>query len=193
MRDLFLIFFAIAIVNNVILAKFLGLCAFFGVSQDLKPAVSMGLALTFVLTLSSAASWIVNEFVLVPYNVEFLQTIVFIVVIAALVQFVEMFISKYAPLIQKALGIYLPLLTTNCSVLGVCLLNVKDGLTFIETIVQGLGAGIGYMLAICIMAGIRARLVFSNVPKPMQGLPISFIVGALLALSFFGFQGFLSH
>lgn len=192
-EELTLIFFYALITNNVILMKFLGLCAFFGVSNDIKPAFSMGLSVTFVITIASAVSWMINNFLLVPYDLIFLRTITFILIIAALVQIVEMFIAKFSPLLQRLLGIYLPLLTTNCAVLGVCLLSVNRELNFIQTIVHGFGAGLGFMCVICIMAGIRYRLDLYKVPKAMQGLPISFITGALLALSFLGFQGFLSH
>ncbi|MCP4716747.1 MAG: RnfABCDGE type electron transport complex subunit A [Deltaproteobacteria bacterium] len=191
MEHLFLIFFSVVIVNNFILAKFLGLCPFFGVSREIKSAFSMGLAVVFVMVIASIVTWFVHRYVLIPYDVAFLQTIVFILVIATLVQFVELVIAKVSPVLQRVMGIYLPLITTNCAVLGVCLINIQANLSLIETIVHGLGAGVGFMLAICIMAGIRERLTVCNVPVSMQGFPLSFIIGCLMALSFFGFQGFL--
>jgi len=193
MEHLFVIFFSVVVVNNFILAKFLGLCPFFGVSRELKSAFSMGLAVIFVMTIASMVTWSIYRYVLIPYEVRFLQTIVFILVIAALVQLVELFITKTSPVLQRVLGIYLPLITTNCAVLGVCLLNIKEDFNFIETVVHGIGGGVGFTLAICIMAGIRERLSVCRVPVPMQGFPISFIIGCLMALSFFGFQGFLTH
>jgi H+/Na+-translocating ferredoxin:NAD+ oxidoreductase subunit A len=192
-ESLLVIFFSVVVVNNFILAKFLGLCPFFGVSKELKSAFSMGLAVVFVMTIASIVTWFLNKYVLIPFEVKFLQTIVFILVIAALVQLVELFIIKTSPVLQRVLGIYLPLITTNCAVLGVCLLNIKEDFSLIETIVHGFGGGVGFTLAICIMAGIRGRLDLGRVPLSMQGFPISFIIGCLMALSFFGFQGFFAH
>ncbi len=193
MEHLFIIFFGVVIVNNVVLTKFLGLCPFFGVSRELRSAFSMGLAVIFVMTIASIVTWTVNRYLLVPFQMEFLKTIVFILVIATLVQFVELVIARVSPVLQRVLGIYLPLITTNCAVLGVCLINIKEDFNLIETIVYGFGGGVGFMLAICIMAGIRERLSLARVPAAMQGFPISFIIGCLMALSFFGFQGFFSH
>lgn len=187
--ELFAVFFSVLIVNNFILAKFLGLCPFFGVSRDLRSAACMGLAVTFVMTAASAVTWAVNDHVLEPCGVMYLQTIVFILVIATLVQFVELVIKKMSPVLQRVLGIYLPLITTNCAVLGVCLLNIQDELSLAEAIVHGFGGGAGFALVICMMAGIRERLDKARVPLAMQGIPISFIVGCLMALSFLGFQG----
>jgi Na+-translocating ferredoxin:NAD+ oxidoreductase subunit A len=187
--ELFAIFFSVMIVNNFILAKFLGLCPFFGVSRDLRSAACMGLAVTFVMTAASAVTWAVNDHVLVPFGVMYLQTIVFILVIATLVQFVELVIKKLSPVLQRVLGIYLPLITTNCAVLGVCLLNIKQQMSLSEAIVHGFGGGVGFALVICMMAGIRERLEMSRIPLAMQGIPISFITGCLMALAFSGFQG----
>lgn len=187
--ELFALFFSVMIVNNFILARFLGLCSFFGVSRDLRSAACMGLAVTFVMTAASAVTWAVNDYVLAPRGVVYLQTIVFILVIATLVQFVELVIKKLSPTLQRVMGIYLPLITTNCAVLGVCLLNIKKDMTLLESVVHGFGGGAGFALVICIMAGIRERLEMSRVPLAMQGIPISFITGCLMALSFFGFQG----
>jgi electron transport complex protein RnfA len=187
--ELLALLFGVMIINNFILAKFLGLCSFLGVSRDLRSASSMGLAVTFVTTLASAVTWALNEYVLEPCGVIYLQTIVFILVIAALVQFVEAVIKKVSPPLQRALGIYLPLITTNCAVLGVCLLIMNKDMNLIESVVFGFGGGAGYLLVICMMAGIRERLDLNRVPLAMQGMPINFIVGCLMALSFFGFQG----
>ena len=192
MEHLFVLFFSVVVVNNFILTKFLGLCPFFGVSRELKSAGSMGIAVTFVMTCASAVTWLLNHYVLEPWDVVFLNTIAFILVIATLVQFVEMVIAKISPVLQRVLGIYLPLITTNCAVLGVCLLNIKQNLTLLETVVHGFGAGVGFMLAICIMAGIRERLSLATIPAALQGFPLSFIIGCLMALSFFGFQGFFN-
>jgi len=193
MENLFVIFITVFLVNNFVLAKFLGLCPFLGVSKDLKSAKSMGFAVIFVMTIASVVTWCVNTYILVPYNVTYLKTIVFILVIATLVQFVELFISKVSPTLQRVLGIYLPLITTNCAVLGVCILNVQEEFNLLESIVHGFAAGLGFTLAICMMAGIRERLEFAKLPVSMQGFPISLIVGSLMALSFFGFQGFFSN
>jgi electron transport complex protein RnfA len=187
--ELLAIFFGVMIVNNFILAKFLGLCSFFGVSRDLRSAASMGLAVTFVMTSASAVTWAVNDHVLKPCGVMYLQTIVFILVVATLVQFVELVIKKFSPVLQRVLGIYLPLITTNCAVLGVCLLNIKEDMSLLESVVHGLGGGVGFALVICMMAGIRERLDKARVPQAMQGIPIAFIVGCLMALSFLGFHG----
>jgi len=187
--ELLAVFFSVLIVNNFILAKFLGLCPFFGVSRDLRSAASMGLAVTFVMTAASAVTWAVNDHVLEPCGVMYLQTIVFILVIATLVQFVELVIKKLSPMLQRVLGIYLPLITTNCAVLGVCLLNIKQNMSLAEAVVHGFGGGLGFALVICIMAGIRERLQMSRVPLAMQGMPISFITGSLMALAFLGFHG----
>jgi len=193
MENLFVIFITVFLINNFVLAKFLGLCPFLGVSKELKSASCMGLAVIFVMSIASVVTWCVNTYILVPYEVTYLKTIVFILVIATLVQFVELFISKVSPTLQRVLGIYLPLITTNCAVLGVCILNVQEGFSLLETVVHGFGGGLGFTLAICMMAGIRERLEFAKLPVSMQGFPISLIVGSLMALSFFGFQGFFSH
>lgn len=193
MEKLAVIIFSVILINNFVLSRFLGLCPFLGVSREFKSSLSMGAAVIFVMTLASFSTWFIQYCLLVPYNVEFLQTIVFILVIAALVQFVEMVLQKVSPVLQQALGIYLPLITTNCAVLGVCILNIREDYTLLETVVHGAGAGIGFTLAILIMAGIRGRLSLGRVPRCMQGFPISFIVACLMALSFFGFQGFFTH
>lgn len=190
MEKMIVIFISVVLINNLVLARFLGLCPFVGVSRELNAAFSMGVAVTFVMTMASIVTWISYTFFLAPYNVEFLQTIVFIMVIASFVQFVEMVIAKTSPLLQESLGIYLPLITTNCAVLGVSLLNIKGGYNLLETIIHGLGGGIGFTMAMLMMAGIRERLEFCAVPECMKGFPIAFIVMSMMALAFFGFQGF---
>ncbi len=178
-------------VNNFILTRFLGLCPFFGVSKKTKPALGMGLAVIFVLSLASMATWLVYNLVLVPLKIQYLQVIVFILVIATLVQFVELFLKKANPVLYKALGIYLPLITTNCAVLGVALLNVQEGYSFIAATVFGISAGVGFTLALLLMSGIRERLELSKVPKAFEGLPIAFIVAALMSMAFLAFSGMI--
>ena len=185
-------------VQNFVLVKFLGICPFLGVSKKLDTAVGMGMAVTFVMTLASIMTWLCQTLILVPLNIEYMQTIAFIVIIAALVQFVEMFLQKSIPSLYKSLGIYLPLITTNCAVLGVALLNVEsasvinpgaEGYTLIESIISGFSGGIGFLVAIVLFAGVRERLENSNIPKSLQGFPIALISASLLAMAFLGFQG----
>ena len=176
--------------ENFILVKFLGICPFMGVSKKTDTAVGMGIAVIFVMALASAATWAVNEFLLVSLGLEYMQTVVFILVIAALVQFVEMFLQKAMPSLYQALGIYLPLITTNCAVLGVALLNVQNSYTFIEAVVYGVTGGIGFTLAIVLFSSIRQRLEDCDCPKAFKGFPLALIAAGLLALSFMGFSGF---
>ena len=184
-------------VQNFVLVKFYGICPFLGVSKKLDTALGMGMAVTFVMTLASIMTWLCQKFILVPLNIEYMQTIAFIVIIAALVQFVEMFLQKSIPSLYSALGIYLPLITTNCAVLGVALLNVRTAsvisaegsYTLIESIVNGFSAGIGFMIAIVLFAGVRERLESSDIPKALQGMPIALISASLLAIAFLGFAG----
>ncbi|MGM9552801.1 MAG: electron transport complex subunit RsxA [Faecousia sp.] len=176
--------------ENFILVKFLGICPFMGVSKKLDTSLGMGLAVIFVMALASAATWAVNEFLLVPLELAYMQTVVFILVIAALVQFVEMFLQKVMPALYQALGIYLPLITTNCAVLGVALLNIQNGYTFLESVVYGITGGVGFTLAIVLFASIRERLEDCDCPKAFKGFPLALIAAGLLALSFMGFSGF---
>ncbi len=192
MEKFLIIFFSVIFINNFVLSRFLGLCPFLGVSREFNAAFSMGIAVTFVMTMASVVTWTFYNILLVPYKLVFLQTIVFILVIATCVQFVEMVIAKTSPLLQEALGIYLPLITTNCAVLGVSLLNVKEGYSLLETTVHGFGAGVGFTMAMLIMAGIRERLEFSAIPESMKGFPIAFIITSMMAFAFFGFQGFFA-
>ena len=183
--------------QNFVLVKFYGICPFLGVSKKTDTALGMGMAVTFVMTLASIMTWLCQRFILVPLDIEYMQTIAFIVIIAALVQFVEMFLQKSIPSLYSSLGIYLPLITTNCAVLGVALLNVRtasvivpgESYTLIESIINGFSAGVGFMLAIVLFAGVRERLESSDIPKSLQGMPIALISASLLALAFLGFQG----
>lgn len=189
MSEYFLLLLGTALVNNVVLVRFLGLCPFMGVSNKLDTALGMGLATAFVLTLSSAAGWIVDHFILTPLDIGFLRILSFILVVAAVVQFTEMVIRKYSPLLHRVLGIFLPLITTNCAVLGVALLNVQEQNTFVESIVYGLGSAIGFTLVMVLFAGLRERLAVANIPAPFSGTPIAFITAGLLSLAFMGFSG----
>lgn len=177
------------LINNYIFMKFLGLCPFLGLSKQLDTAVGMSMALTFVMAAASAVAWLFQRFILVPLHLEYLQTIAFILVIAALVQFVEMVIQKLSPTLYQALGIYLPLITTNCAVLGVAILNVQANYNLVESIVNGIAGALGWSLATILFAGIRERLIFSKIAKPLEGFPIALIASGLLSLAFFGFQG----
>ena len=176
--------------ENFILVKFLGICPFMGVSRKTDTALGMGVAVIFVMALASAATWAVNEFLLIRLGLEYMQTVVFILVIAALVQFVEMFLQKALPALYQALGIYLPLITTNCAVLGAALLNIQNGYTFIESVVYGVTGGIGFTLAIVLFSSVRERLEDCDCPKAFRGFPLALIAAGLLALSFMGFSGF---
>ena len=190
MKSVLYVILTAAITNSYVLVKFLGICPFMGVSKKTDTAVGMGIAVIFVMALASAATWAVNEFLLVRLGLEYMQTVVFILVIAALVQFVEMFLQKAMPSLYQALGIYLPLITTNCAVLGVALLNVQNSYTFIESVVYGLTGGIGFTLAIVLFSSIRQRLEDCDCPKAFKGFPLALIAAGLLALSFMGFSGF---
>ena len=175
--------------NNFIFSQFLGICPFLGVSKKVDTAVGMGFAVTFVMGLASAITWAVNKFILVPLDLEYMQTVAFILVIASLVQFIEMFLQKSMPSLYTALGVYLPLITTNCAVLGVALLNIQEGYNFIESVVYGITGGIGFLVAIVLFASIRERLVFAEYPKSFEGFPIALVTAGLMALAFMGFSG----
>lgn len=191
MEDLLKLAVATALINNVVLSQFLGLCPFLGVSKKTKTAASMGAAVIFVLTIASACASIVYEQVLVRFNVEYLETIVFILLIAALVQFVEMFLKKFSPPLYKALGVYLPLITTNCAVLGIVIINVQKEYSFVESIVNALGTGIGFTLAIVILAGLREKMEYNKISPAFKGMPIVLITAGLMAIAFSGFAGIL--
>ena len=177
------------LVNNFILAQFLGICPFMGVSQKTGTAMGMGLAVTFVMGIASAVTWAVNTYILIPLDLGYMQTVAFILVIAALVQFVEMFLQKAVPTLYQALGIYLPLITTNCAVLGVAPLNIQKSYNFIESVVYGITGGIGFLVAIVLFASIREHTEDADCPKSFKGFPIALISAGLLALAFMGFSG----
>lgn len=191
MKELILILISSALVNNVVLSQFLGLCPFLGVSKKTKTAASMGAAVIFVIMIASAVTYAVHYQVLVPLGMEYMQTIVFILVIAALVQMIEMMLKKVSPAIYSALGVYLPLITTNCAVLGVAITNIQDGSTFAESMMNSLGTSVGFLIAIVIMAGIRERLEGNDIPKAFQGMPIVLITAGLMAIAFCGFSGII--
>lgn len=185
---LFFIFLSAVLVNNFVLARFLGICPFLGVSKRLSTATGMGMAVIFVMTIASVITWLLNR-ILVAMGLEFLTTIVFILIIATLVQFVELFMKKNSPALYEALGIYLPLITTNCAILGLALLNVLCGYTLLETVVHSVAAGVGFTLALVIFAGIRERLELVDMPESFKGLPGALVTAGLLSLAFMGFQG----
>ncbi len=183
------------LINNFVLSRFIGLCPFFGVSKKLSNAIGMGMAVVFVMAIASSFTWIINKYILISLGAEYLQTIVFILVIAALVQVIEMALQKYSPALYEALGIYLPLITTNCAVLGVAIINTGinqltgNPFSFVESIVNGVTSGIGFMLALILMAGLREKLELADIPKTLEGLPIAFVTAGLMALAFLGFAG----
>lgn len=189
MKELIMIIVGAALINNVVLSQFLGICSFLGVSRQMKASASLGVANIFVITVASAVANLLYTFVLVPLNLDYLQTIVFILVIAALVQIVEMFIKKTSPSLYQALGIYLPLITTNCAVLGVALTNVQNDYNFIQSVLSGLGTAVGYTIAIVLLAGIRGRLDEEAIPAPFRGAPAVLLSAALMAIAFMGFSG----
>ena len=189
--NLIVISLSAILINNFVLVRFLGICPFLGVSKKVDAALGMGMAVTFVIGLSSALIYLVNTYILVPLSLEYLRTITFILIIAALVQFVEMFLQKMSPALYSALGIYLPLITTNCAVLGTALLIVQEEYNFVEGLVFGISAGLGFTLAILIFAGIRERLNYSKIPEHLKGFPIALITAALLSMAFLGFQGLI--
>lgn len=191
MTEYLLIIVGTVWVNNIVLSQFLGLCPFMGVSRKLETAMGMGLATTFVLTLSSISSYLLNEFVLAPFGLEYLRTISFILVIAAIVGFTEMAVRKTSPLLHNVLGIYLPLITSNCAVLGVALLNVQKSNSFIESTLYGMGSALGFTLVLILFAGIRERLDAADVPSPFKGSSIGLITAGLMALAFMGFSGLI--
>ncbi|MDP3486514.1 MAG: electron transport complex subunit RsxA [Bacillota bacterium] len=191
MSNLVVIFLSAILINNFVLTRFLGICPFLGVSKKVETAVGMSLAVIFVMTVASLTTWVVQTYVLDLFGLGYLRTIAFILVIAVLVQFVEMVIQKSSPTLYQALGVYLPLITTNCAVMGVTLINMNEGYTLVQSLVHGFAAAVGFGLAIVVFAGIRERLELSDIPEPLQGFPIALIVAGLLSISFFGFQGLL--
>ena len=189
MKSLILIIITGALINNVVLNQFLGICSFLGVSKQMKASASLGGAVIFVITIASAVASLLYDYVLAPLGMDFMKTIVFILVIAALVQIVEMFLKKTSPGVYKALGIYLPLITTNCAVLGVALTNVQDGYNFIESVFSGFGTAVGFTIAIVLLASIRTRIREEDIPAPLRGAPIVLISAALMSIAFMGFSG----
>ena len=190
MKDsLIMIIVAGALINNVVLSQFLGICSFLGVSKQMKASMRLGGAVIFVMTIASAVASLLYDFVLKPLGLDFMKTIIFILVIAALVQIVEMFLKKKSPSVYKALGIYLPLITTNCAVLGVALTNVQQEYNFIQSVLSGFGTAVGYTIAIVLLAGIRSRINEKDIPAPLRGAPIVMIAAALMSIAFMGFSG----
>ena len=192
-KDLLVILIGSSLVSNVVLSQFLGLCPFLGVSKKVDTAVGMGGAVVFVITLASAVAAAIYKFILVPLDITYLQTIVFILVIAALVQFVEMFLKKYVQGLYRALGVYLPLITTNCGVLGVTMNNISDGLNYGDSLLTALGCGLGFFMAMVIFSGVRSRVEDAEPPKSFEGLPITLVSASIVSLSFFGFSGVLDR
>ena len=186
---IFVILLSSILVNKFVMSKFLGCCPFLGVSKKINTALGMGAAVTFVMALASVITYLVQYYVLVPFGIEYLQTIAFILVIAALVQLVEMVIQKMSPSLYNALGVYLPLITTNCAVLGVAILNITESYNLIESLINGIGGALGFTLAIVLFAGIRERLEYSKIPVPLQGFPIALITAGIMSIAFLGFQG----
>lgn len=191
MREYLILFISTVLVNNFVLTRFLGLCIFFGVSKNLSASIGMGMAVTSVMTLSSILAWLVLHFILIPLNLVFLKTVVFVLLIASFVQLLELAIKKYAPTLYGMWGIYLLLIATNCVVLGVPLINADNNYSFTMSVVEALGSGIGFALAITLMASLREKLAYAKVPKPLKGMPVAFILAGMLALSFLGFSGML--
>jgi len=190
-NEIIVIFLGMALINNFILARFLGLCPFFGVSKQLKSAFSMGVAVTFVMSIAALAAWLINTYILIPFDIQYMYIVIFILVIATLVQIIELFIKKTNAPLYFSFGIYLPLITTNCAVLGITLINRTEGYSLTGSVVAALGAGLGFTLVLAIMSGIREKLETSRVPKSMKGLPIAFIIATLLGLAFSGFGGMI--
>ena len=189
MSNLITIFISLAIINNFIVARFLGLCPFFGVSKRLRDAVSMGAAVTFVMLMASVATWVITHYILIPLDVLYMRIVVYILVIATLVQIVELTIKRTNLTLYNAFGIYLPLITTNCAILGITLINFREGYSFIESVVAALGGGVGFAFILTVMSGIREKLELADCPKVMRGLPVAIFVAMLLGLTFFGFGG----
>ncbi|MBS5852225.1 MAG: electron transport complex protein RnfA [Bacilli bacterium] len=192
-KTLIVILMTSVLVNNYVLNRFLGICPFLGVSKKLNQAVGMGVAVIFVMLLATLVTWPIQRFLLEPNDLGYMQTIIFILVIAALVQLVEIILKRYMPSLHKALGVYLPLITTNCAVLGVTINNINDGYNFLESMVSSLGCGLGFLLAMVLFAGVRSRLETSNAPNSFKGLPITLIAAAIVSCAFFGFAGIIEN
>ena len=193
LKSLAIILMTSVLVNNYVLSKFLGICPFLGVSKKLDQATGMGIAVTFVMLLATAVTYPIQTFLLAPFGLEYLQTIVFILVIASLVQLVEIILKRYLPALSRSLGVYLPLITTNCAVLGVTINNVTDGYNFVESMVSSLGCGLGFLLAMVLFAGVREKMENCNPPKAFRGLPLTLTAAAIVSLSFMGFAGIVDN
>ncbi|WP_071433504.1 electron transport complex protein RnfA [Angelakisella massiliensis] len=192
-KELIVILFSAILVNNFVLAKFMGICPFLGVSKKLDSAVGMSIAVTFVMLMATAATWPIYSYILAPNGMDYMQTVVFILVIAALVQLVEMILKKYVPVLHAALGIYLPLITTNCAVLGVTVLNISEEYNFAESMVNSLGAGIGFLLAMVLFCGVRMRIEGSKISENFKGIPITLVAASIVSMSFMGFGGLIEN
>lgn len=193
LKSLILILMGGVLINNYVLNQFLGICPFLGVSKKVNQASGMGMAVIFVMLFATAATWPIYNFVLVPLKIEYFQTIVFILVIATLVQFVEIILKRFIPSLHASLGIYLPLITTNCAVLGVTINNITAGYTFLESMISSLGVGLGFLLAMLMFAGVRSKLDDSNAPKCFRGLPVTLIAASIVAMAFYGFAGIVEN
>ena len=193
MKEIAIILFSAILVENFVLSKFLGVCPFLGVSKKLSSATGMGMAVTFVMVMASALTWPIYHLVLMRYELGYLFNVAFILIIALFVQIVEMVLKKFVPSLYRALGVYLPLITTNCAVLGVTILNIDKDLTFVLSIINALGAGMGFLLAMTLFAGVRERMEHSNIPKALQGIPITLIAASIVSLSFAGFAGLVEN
>ncbi len=193
MKEFIIIMLSAVFINNYVLSRFLGICPFLGVSKKLGQATGMSLAVIFVMLMATAVTWPIQMYLLNPNNLGYLQTIVFILVIAALVQLVEIILKRYLPSMHKSLGVYLPLITTNCAVLGVTILNIDEGYTFAESMVNSLGSGLGFFLAMVMFAGVRSKLEGADIPKAFQGLPITLVAASITSLSFLGFSGVVEN
>ncbi len=193
MTNLVIIVLSAIFINNYVLSKFLGICPFLGVSKKLNQAVGMSLAVIFVMLIATAVTWPIQTYLLTPNGLDYLQTIVFILVIASLVQLVEIILKRYIPSLHKSLGVYLPLITTNCAVLGVAILNIDEGYTFVESMVNSFGSGVGFFLAMVMFSGVRSKLEGADVPKAFQGLPITLVAASITSMSFLGFSGVIDN
>ncbi len=192
-RNLIIILMSSVLVNNYVLSRFLGICPFLGVSKKLDQAAGMGLSVIFVMLVATAATWPIQHFILDRFGLGYMQTIVFILVIAALVQFIEIVLKKYIPALHKSLGVYLPLITTNCAVLGVTINNITDGYGFLESMVSSLGCGLGFLLAMVLFSGVRSRIESCDAPECFKGLPVTLIAASIVSLAFFGFAGIVDN
>ncbi len=193
MTKFIVIMLSAVFINNYVLSRFLGICPFLGVSKKLNQAVGMSVAVIFVMLIATAVTWPIQIYLLDPNNLGYLQTIVFILVIAALVQLVEIILKRYIPSLHKSLGVYLPLITTNCAVLGVTILNIDEGYTFAEAMVNSLGSGVGFLLAMVMFSGVRSKIEGADVPKAFQGLPVTLVAASITSLSFLGFSGVIEN